>query len=73
MVDEKEGAYEAAQSRLRRMRGATEYEFKRKVGGFLQRRGFSYEAANRALERHINELNEREPDYFAEPDDNNWY
>jgi regulatory protein len=73
MVDEKEGAYEAAQSRLRRMRGATEYEFKRKVGGFLQRRGFSYDAVNRALDRHINEINEREPGYFAEPDGDEWH
>lgn len=74
LVDEKEGAYEAAQSRVRRMRGSTEYEFKRKVGGFLQRRGFSYDAANRALDRIITELNEREPDYFARSDDeNDWY
>lgn len=73
LVDEPSGAYEAAQSRVRRMRGSTEYEFKRKVGGFLQRRGFSYDAANRALDRLITELNEHEPDYFKQPDNNEWY
>lgn len=73
MVDEKSGAYEAAQSRIRRMRGATEFEFKRKVGAFLQRRGFSYDAASRALERIIMELHERDETYFAEPDRDEWY
>ncbi|GAB5490740.1 MAG: recombination regulator RecX [Phototrophicaceae bacterium] len=69
MVDETAGAYDAAQKRIRRMRGKTQYEFKQKVGAFLQRRGFNYEAVNQALETIIEELQETEPDYFAEKED----
>lgn len=71
MVDENAGAYEAAQKRIRRMRGKTQYEFKQKVGAFLQRRGFNYEAVNQVLETVIEELQETEPDFFAESD-NDW-
>ena len=70
MVDEQSGAYEAAQKRIRRMRGKTQYEFKQKVGAFLQRRGFNYEAVNQALDTIIEELQETEPEFFAETDDN---
>ena len=69
MVDENAGAYEAAQKRIRRMRGKTQYEFKQKVGAFLQRRGFNYEAVNQVLETVIEEIKETEPDFFAESDD----
>lgn len=69
MVDENAGAYEAAQKRIRRMRGKTQYEFKQKVGAFLQRRGFNYEAVNQVLETVIEEIQETEPDFFAESDD----
>lgn len=69
MVDESSGAYEAAQKRIRRMRGKTQYEFKQKVGAFLQRRGFNYEAVNQALDTIIEELQESEPEFFAEKDD----
>ena len=69
MVDETAGAYDAAQKRIRRMRGKTQYVFKQKVGAFLQRRGFNYEAVNQALETIIEELQETEPDYFAEKED----
>lgn len=72
MVDEQSGAYEAAQKRIRRMRGKTQYEFKQKVGAFLQRRGFNYEVINQAIETIIEELQESEPDFFAEKDDNSW-
>lgn len=71
MVDEQSGAYQAAQKRIRRMRGKTEYEFKKKVGAFLQRRGFNYEAINQALDAIIEELQETDPDFFAESD-NDW-
>lgn len=66
LVDEQEAAYDAAQARIRRLRGYTEYEFKRKLGAFLQRRGFGYEATNQALARWIEELQLADPDYFAE-------
>src|SRR5690606_11465985 len=58
MVDEQSGAYEAAQKRIRRMRGKTQFEFKQKVGAFLQRRGFNYEAVNQALDTINEELQE---------------
>lgn len=70
MVDETSGAYEAAQKRIRRMRGKTQFEFKQKVGAFLQRRGFNYEAVNQTLEQIITELQETEPDFFADTQDN---
>ncbi|MGJ3240380.1 MAG: regulatory protein RecX [Anaerolineae bacterium] len=70
MVDEQSGAYQAAQKRIARLRGATEYEFKQKIGAFLQRRGFNYDAINQALEQIIADLQESEPDFFAEADEN---
>lgn len=71
MVDENDGAYEAASKRIRRMQGKTQREFKRKIGAFLQRRGFSYDSANRAIEQHIAEILDEQSDFFAE-DDNTW-
>lgn len=70
MVDEVQGAYDAAASRMRRMAGRTPQEVKQKVGAFLQRRGFSYDAIRQALERHMQELQAEEPDFFAaDPDE----
>lgn len=69
LVDEQEAAYDAAQARIRRMRGKTEAEFKRKIGAFLQRRGFGYDSVRQALDRWIEELNDDEPDYFSTADD----
>jgi regulatory protein len=41
-VDESEGAYQAAAAKARRMATLDYREFRQKLGGFLQRRGFSY-------------------------------
>jgi len=71
MVDEQSAAYEAAQTRVRRMRGKTQHEFKQKIGSFLQRRGFGYEAINLALDTLITELNESEPGFFPQLDGRN--
>ncbi|MEO1646140.1 MAG: RecX family transcriptional regulator [Chloroflexota bacterium] len=71
MVDEESGAYKAAQKRVRRMRGKTEFEFRKKVGAFLQRRGFGFEAVRQALDDIIEEVTLDDPEFFAEPD-NNW-
>jgi len=68
LLDERLAAYEAAEARVRRMRGASQREFKQKVGAFLQRRGFGYEAANRALESLIEDIEAEDEQYFAEPD-----
>jgi regulatory protein len=70
MVDEQSAAYEAAQARVRRMRGKTVFEFKQKIGAFLQRRGFGYDVMKQALDTLIEELEEQEPDFFLTADDN---
>ncbi|MCA9912387.1 MAG: RecX family transcriptional regulator, partial [Anaerolineae bacterium] len=67
LLDESQAAYEAAESRVRRMRGATRQEFKQKVGAFLQRRGFGFEASNRALQSLIQDIEAEDEQYFTEP------
>lgn len=71
MLDEESAAYEAAQPRIRRMRGKTRFEFKQKIGSFLQRRGFGYDVVNQTLKTLIEELEEQEDDFFATAD-NEW-
>lgn len=71
LVDEASAAYEAAQKRLRRLRGKTMREFKDTLGAFLQRRGFSYDAIRQALDKHIAELAEADPTYFD--DEAEWF
>ena len=44
----------------------TQQEFKKKVGSFLQRRGFNYETVNHTLETLIDELSEKEPEFFMD-------
>lgn len=65
-VDVEDAAYRAAQKKLSRYRGETLTDFKRKLGGFLGRRGFGFGVVNDVLTRLIAELAEDEPDYFAE-------
>jgi len=65
MLDEESAAYEAAQAKIRQMRGKTRFEFKQKIGAFLQRRGFNYDAVNQTLQSLIAELEEQEDDFFA--------
>ena len=49
-IDDQESAYRAAEVRARLWE--EDYDtFRRKLGAFLRRRGFSYEVANRTLER----------------------
>jgi regulatory protein len=50
-IDEEESAYRALISRARRMPPLDRGSFRKKLGSFLRRRGFSYEAINAALER----------------------
>lgn len=68
LVDEDEAAYSAAVPRARRFRGQTRQVFKQKVGSFLQRRGFGYSVAIRAIDRLIGTLEADDPTFFAEAD-----
>ncbi len=67
LLDESQAAYEAAETRVRRMRGATRQEFKQKVGAFLQRRGFGFDSANRAMQSLIQDIEAEDEQYFTEP------
>lgn len=71
IVDESDGAYEAAQKRVRSMRGKTQREFKQKIGAFLQRRGFGYDSVNNALNQLIQEITDEDSSFFAE-DETDW-
>lgn len=65
LLDVQDSAYRAAQKRIRRYRGKTRQEFKHKLGGILQRRGFNYGVINDVIQRLYEEIDESDPDYFA--------
>jgi regulatory protein len=67
-IDTQDAAYRAAQKKLRRYRGETVFDFKRKLGGFLGRRGFDFDVINDVLHRIIQELQDTDPAYFAGED-----
>jgi regulatory protein len=50
-VSDEEAAYRAASRRLHAFRGLDFDTFRRRLGGFLVRRGFSYEVARRTMDR----------------------
>jgi regulatory protein len=50
-IDEAASAYRAAQERARRLANLDYQTFRRRLGGFLQRRGFSYETVKTTVER----------------------
>lgn len=50
-VDEADAAYRAACRRARTLAGATQPEFRRRLGDFLLRRGFDYEVAAETVSR----------------------
>ncbi len=49
-VDEMAGARRAAEKKTHRWAGLPEHEYKKKMAGFLQRRGYSYEVIKEVLE-----------------------
>lgn len=55
-IDEEDSAYRALINRARRMSPLDQGTFHKKLGAFLRRRGFSYEATTTALERTWREL-----------------
>jgi len=57
-LDEAESAYRAAGRRVRRLSHLDEQTFRRRLGGFLQRRGFAYDVVRETVERLWLELQE---------------
>jgi regulatory protein len=55
-IDEGESAYRALINRARRMPPLDRGAFRKKLGSFLRRRGFSYEAISAAIERTWREM-----------------
>lgn len=55
-IDDEESAYRAAQKRVHTLAKEDYETFKRKLGAFLRRRGFSYEVVNHTTERLWQEL-----------------
>ena len=64
--DKDDAAFRAANSQVRRLRGKTRQEFRDKLFGFLQRRGFAYDTARTVIERITEALETEEPNYFDE-------
>ena len=54
-IDDTDSAYRAASSRLRSIRWSDHEEFRRRLGGYLQRRGFGYSVISATLQRLWNE------------------
>jgi len=50
-VDDEENAYRAAHKKVKRPLNSNYQEYRRAVGGFLRRRGFSYDVCQRVLTR----------------------
>jgi regulatory protein len=55
-IDETESAYRAGRERARRLRRLDYQEFRRLLGGFLQRRGFGYDVVKVIVDRLWREL-----------------
>jgi regulatory protein len=55
-VDESEGAYRAAQAQARRLAGVDRETFRRRLGGYLSRRGYAYATVRETIERLWREL-----------------
>jgi len=67
-LDVDAAAYKAAQQKARRLRGLTRQQFQNKLGGFLQRRGFSYAVSRDVIEQIATENTAEDPEFFVEPD-----
>lgn len=64
-LDVDDAAYRAALPQVRRLRGSSRQDFEQKILGFLQRRGFSYDAARTTLRQLQDELDASDPAYFS--------
>ncbi len=61
VIEDEEAAYRAASRRLHTLRGLDYRPFRERLGGFLTRRGFSYEVARRIIDRFWAELGGGKP------------
>ena len=61
-VSDAEAAYDAAQRRLRALSGADRRTFERRLGTFLNSRGFGYGVARAAIQRCWAEVNDETSD-----------
>jgi regulatory protein len=59
-VDDEEQAYEAARKKARQLRNLDDQDFKRKLYGFLARRGFNYEVTSQVIQILLEEKNNEE-------------
>lgn len=59
-LDEETSAYQAARARAQRLTGQDRATFERRLGGFLQRRGFDYDVIRSVVSRLWREIH---PDY----------
>ncbi|NOK86038.1 MAG: hypothetical protein GFH27_549395n60 [Chloroflexi bacterium AL-W] len=66
--DNNDAAYRAAEAKARRLRGLDVMTFRRKMGSFLQRRGFNFDVIRDVLQQLENELVAQD-DQFFRPDD----
>jgi regulatory protein len=57
-VDDSDSAYRAALSRVRRLPKADYQDFRRRLGQYLGRRGFSYDVINSTIEKVWREISE---------------
>ncbi|MDX9992908.1 MAG: RecX family transcriptional regulator [Anaerolineales bacterium] len=69
MTDEEALALQAARKHLRKMRGLDWLDFRKKMGGFLSRRGFPYEAIASVTRQVWQEEHPSGGDHFLEQED----
>lgn len=69
IVDDDNAAYQAARPRALRLRGHTRQAFQQKIGSFLQRRGFGYDAIRSALNDLMQEIDETDSGFFMQISD----
>jgi len=67
-VDDESGAYRAAASLFKRMRGIDHKTARQKLSTALARRGFRYDDIRSAIDRLFEETDENDPGFFASSD-----
>jgi regulatory protein len=66
-IDDEESAYRVALAKTRRLDNIDYPDLRKRIGGYLQRRGFSYEIIHRTIEKIWQERGKQNsPDLFGE-------